>query len=169
MLAGDPWMAHSLLSAPMNLGLLDPLEVVRARPRTPTAPATRRSRRVEGFVRQIIGWRDYVWHLYWHLGESYRRRNALQRPTRHVPDWFAELDADGGRRRAACRTCCGGVREHGWVHHIPRLMVLGNYAMQRGWRPAAGHRLVPPRVRRRLRLGDGAQRRRHVAARRRRR
>ena len=57
------------------------------------------------------------------------------------------------------------LREHGWVHHIPRLMVLGNYALQRGWDPVADDRLVPPGVRRRLRLGDDAERHRHVAVR----
>ena len=153
--------------APLNLGLLDPLEVVRRaesglpggrRPRSPSA---------EGFVRQVIGWRDYMWNLYWHLGPDYRRRNALARPASDArpgsPSWTPTPS-----RRAACPTCWRELREHGWVHHIPRLMVLGNYALQRGWRPVAGDRLVPPRVRRRLRLGDGAERRRDVAARRRR-
>ena len=52
-----------------------------------------------------------------------------------MPDWFAELDA--GSVDAACLSqTLAGVRDNGWVHHIPRLMVLGNYAMQRGWDPA---------------------------------
>jgi deoxyribodipyrimidine photolyase-related protein len=77
MLSGDPTMAHSLLSAAMNLGLLDPVEVVHAAEdayRRGDAPIAS----VEGFVRQVCGWRDYVWHLYWHLGEDYRHRNYLQ-------------------------------------------------------------------------------------------
>ncbi len=133
MLADDAWMAHSLLSAPLNLGLLDPIEVVHRIEQAyrdgdvPIAAA-------EGAVRQIIGWRDYVWHLYWHLGPDYPARNAL-RAQRSLPDWFAELDADAVQAR-----CLSGVladlRDHGWVHHIPRLMVLGNYALQHGWRPA---------------------------------
>ncbi len=49
---------------------------------------------VEGFVRQIMGWRDYVWHLYWQQGEPYRRRNALS-ATGAVPKWFASLDEAG--------------------------------------------------------------------------
>ena len=72
MLTGDDWMAHSLLSAPLNLGLLDPLEVVQRAEsafRTGDAPIAS----AEGFVRQIMGWRDYVWHLYWYQGEAYRR------------------------------------------------------------------------------------------------
>ncbi len=133
VLTGDRWMAHSLLSAPLNLGLLDPLEVVRAAEgayREGHAPIAS----VEGFVRQVIGWRDYVWHLYWHLGEGYRDRNALGADAR-LPRWFSDLDAAG--TDAAClRSALTSVREHGWTHHIPRLMVLGNYALQQGWSPA---------------------------------
>jgi deoxyribodipyrimidine photolyase-related protein len=132
VLEGDPWMSHSLLSAPMNLGLLDPLEVVRIAEdayRAGSAPIAS----VEGFVRQVMGWRDYVWHLYWHLGEDYRDRNAL-RHRRTIPAWFAELD--GGATRARCLShTLDGVAERGWVHHIPRLMLLGSYALQRGWAP----------------------------------
>ncbi len=76
MLAGDPWMAHSLLSVPLNLGLLDPMEVVLAAEgefragRVPLAAA-------EGFIRQVLGWREYMWHLYWWLPDDYRTRNRL--------------------------------------------------------------------------------------------
>lgn len=133
MLAGDPWMAHSMLSAPMNLGLLDPVEVVvraEAAYRGGEAPLGS----VEGFIRQVMGWRDFIWHLYWHLPESYRDLNELH-ATEPLPDWFANLDA--GSVDAAClSSILADVRSHGWVHHIPRLMVLGNYAMQRGWDPA---------------------------------
>ncbi len=133
ILQADAWMAHSLLSAPLNLGLLDPIEVVQRAEqayRDGAAPIAS----VEGFVRQVIGWRDYVWHLYWYEPRSYRRRNELGATTA-VPKWFADLDHD--RVDAACLAdTLRNVREHGWVHHIPRLMVLGNYAMQRGWRPA---------------------------------
>jgi deoxyribodipyrimidine photolyase-related protein len=132
MLAGDPWLAHSLLSAPMNLGLLDPLEVVRQAEtahRMDGAPLSS----VEGFVRQVIGWRDYVWHLYWQQPASYRRRNQL-RATTPLPKWFAELSADAVQARCLSEVL-RGLRTHGWVHHIPRLMVLGNYALQRGLRP----------------------------------
>ncbi len=165
VLEGDPWMAHSLISAPLNLGLLDPLEVVRRAEDAYLAGAAPIAS-VEGFVRQVIGWRDYVWHLYWHFPESYRRRNEL-RATERMPKWFAEIDGAATDARCLSHTL-GQVSEHGWVHHIPRLMILGSYAMQRGWSTAQVTE-VPPRVRRRLRLGDGAQRRRDVAARRRRR
>ncbi|WP_107764671.1 cryptochrome/photolyase family protein [Nocardioides terrigena] len=132
ILEGDPWMAHSLVSAPMNLGLLDPLEVAEraeAAYRSGAAPIAS----VEGFVRQVIGWRDYVWHLYWHQGDGYRRRNAL-RAQQKMPQWFAELDGDATDARCLSHTL-DQVAEHGWVHHIPRLMVLGSYALQRGWAP----------------------------------
>jgi deoxyribodipyrimidine photolyase-related protein len=132
ILEGDDWMAHSLVSAPMNLGLLDPLEVVEraeAAYRSGAAPIAS----VEGFVRQVIGWRDYVWHLYWHQGDDYRRENAL-RATEPMPQWFAELDGAATDARCLSHTL-DKVAEHGWVHHIPRLMVLGSYALQRGWAP----------------------------------
>lgn len=134
VLSGDDWMAHSLLSAPLNLGLIDPLEVVAAAEqayRDGSAPIAS----VEGFVRQVIGWRDYVWHLYWHFGPEYRHGNALE-AHEPIPRWFAELD--GGGTDAECLSATlDAVRRHGWVHHIPRLMILGNYAMQRGWHPEA--------------------------------
>jgi deoxyribodipyrimidine photolyase-related protein len=134
MLAGEPWMSHSMLSAPMNLGLLDPHEVVDA------AEAAYRDGRaplnsVEGFVRQVMGWRDYIWHLYWHLGEDYRTSNALD--AHHpMPDWLADLDAEA--TEAAClRGILTDLRRDGWLHHIPRLMVLGNWMLAHGIDPAA--------------------------------
>jgi deoxyribodipyrimidine photolyase-related protein len=90
---------------------------------------------VEGFVRQLIGWRDYVWHLYWFFEPGYRHANELH-ADEPLPKWFAELDADAVEARCLSDVLAG-VRDRGWVHHIPRLMVLGNYAMQRGWQPGA--------------------------------
>ncbi|GIF05475.1 cryptochrome/photolyase family protein [Actinoplanes siamensis] len=134
MLAGDPRMAHSMLSPAINLGLLDPLEVIESAERAyRTGPVPLAC--AEGFVRQILGWRDFIWHLYWHFEPEYRAVNELH-ARRELPRWFAELDA--GAVRARCLSdVLAGVRDRGWVHHIPRLMVLGNYAMQRGWRPGA--------------------------------
>lgn len=103
MLANDPTLAHSALSAPMNLGLLDPLECAHAAEdayRAGQAPL----RSVEGYVRQLIGWRDYVWHIYWHAGQRYRHRNALD-ARQKLPRWFAELDARMPSRRGACAMC----------------------------------------------------------------
>ena len=104
MLRGDDWMAHSLLSAPLNLGLLDPIEVVR-RAESAYLAGDAPLASVEGFVRQIIGWRDYVWHLYWHEGDAYRRGNALD-ATGTVPKWFATLDVDETVRRTVSSTSC---------------------------------------------------------------
>ena len=152
---------------PINLGLLDPVEVAQAAEdayRRRRRAARRRSRGSSG---RSIGWRDYVWHLYWHLGEGYRARNELGAHERHP------VVVPGPRRRSGTRPPASparstSVRESGWAHHIPRLMVLGNYALQQRLGPGRGDRLVPPQLRRRVRLGDGAQRRRHVPARRRR-
>ena len=133
MLAEDPWMAHSALSPAMNLGLLHPLECVHAAEqayRSGHAPLNS----VEGYVRQVIGWREYIWSLYWHFPKDYRSRNALE-ATRDLPEWFASLDAAGEVTANCLRSVLGDIRERGWVHHIPRLMVLGNYALQRGWDP----------------------------------
>ena len=133
VLSTDRWMAHSMLSAPLNLGLLDPLEMVQAAEdafREGHAPIAS----VEGYVRQVIGWREYMWHLYWYLGEDYRHRNELA-ATADIPDWFWALDPDGTRANCLSHTL-RFLREDGWVHHIPRLMILGNYALQQGWDPA---------------------------------
>jgi deoxyribodipyrimidine photolyase-related protein len=133
MLAADPWMAHSALSPALNLGLLHPLECASAAEdayRSGDAPL----RSVEGYVRQVVGWREYVWSLYWHFPPDYRDRNALEARS-DLPEWFRTLDA----RQEVTANCLGSVlrdlRHRGWVHHIPRLMVLGNYALQRGWDP----------------------------------
>lgn len=132
MLEGDWSMSHSLLSVPLNLGLLDPLRVVEAaerRYRKGTAPLAS----VEGFVRQILGWREWTWHLYWHLGPDYLRSNHFGVRT-ELPGWWRELDSEGIGARCLSQTMAG-VRERGYAHHIERLMVLGSHALQRGYRP----------------------------------
>ncbi|OZG30561.1 cryptochrome/photolyase family protein [Williamsia sp. 1138] len=131
---GDDWtMSHSLLSVPLNLSLLDPLDVVHAAERVaregevPLASA-------EGFIRQILGWREFIWHLYWHFGADYTANNELD-ATAPLPDWFRHLDAEAVTARCLS-DALSGVRDRGWVHHIPRLMVLGSHALQRGYDPA---------------------------------
>jgi deoxyribodipyrimidine photolyase-related protein len=131
-LTGDWTMAHSLLSAPLNLGLLDPREVidrVEAEYRAGRAPIGS----VEGIVRQLCGWRDWVWHLYWRLGEDYVNSNALA-ATEPIPREVLELEASAIEANCLSQTI-GGVREHGWAHHIQRLMIIGNWALQRGYDP----------------------------------
>ncbi|OIJ63494.1 cryptochrome/photolyase family protein [Streptomyces mangrovisoli] len=134
MLAADPVMRHSLLSSSLNLGLLDPAECVdraEAAWRAGRAPVES----AEGFVRQIAGWREYVWQQYWWFGDGHRDRNAL-RHRAPLPEWFLELDADAVGARCLS-TVLAQVRDTGWTHHIPRLMVLGSHALQRGWDPRA--------------------------------
>jgi deoxyribodipyrimidine photolyase-related protein len=131
-MTGDWAMSHSLLSPAMNLGLLDPLEVVAAaetRYHRGLAPLAS----VEGFIRQIMGWRDWVWHLYWHDGETFAEGNffAHQEP---IPHFFAELDGSGISSRCLSHVL-GEVKTRGWTHHINRLMVLGSWALQRGINP----------------------------------
>ena len=133
MLTADPVLSHSVLSPALNLGLLDPMECVRAAEleyragRVPIASA-------EGYVRQVLGWRDYVWHIYWHAGPTYRSRNALDATT-PVPDWLWDLDGNAVTARCLS-TVLQRLSRYGWTHHIERLMVLGNYGLQRGLDPA---------------------------------
>ncbi|GAA0963097.1 cryptochrome/photolyase family protein [Frigoribacterium faeni] len=145
-LGGDWTMAHSLISAPMNLGLLDPrrvIDAVEAAYVAGDAPV----RSVEGFVRQVMGWRDYMWHLYWHLGEDYATSNNALGAREALPDVFASLGRDPSTGEptdeagepvleANCLAeTLDGLHRHGWSHHIQRLMILGNWALQRGVRP----------------------------------
>lgn len=134
MLSGDPEMAHSLLSVPLNLGLLHPTEVIDrvvAEFRAGRAPLAS----VEGVVRQLAGWRDWVWHLYWQLGPDYTTRsNHLAAHTPLPSQWW---QLDGSDVAPACLAhVLNQVGERGWAHHIERLMVLGNWALQRGFNPA---------------------------------
>lgn len=129
---GEWVLAHSMLSAPMNLGLLDPMEVVRAAERAyfdGRAPIES----VEGFVRQIIGWRDYIWHLYWEFGEDYLDSNFLD-ATENLPQSWTDLDGSAIEANCLSRTI-SNIDQNSWAHHIQRLMVLGNVALQRGYNP----------------------------------
>ena len=126
-------MAHSMLSVPMNLGLIDPLELVRRVEKQYLSGAAR-IESVEGFIRQVIGWRDYVWHLYWHFGPEYTGRNALD-ATSPLPLSVKNLNPEA--IEANCLSwSIDQVKQNAWTHHIPRLMVLGNIFMQRGFSPA---------------------------------
>ena len=126
MLTADWAMAHSLLSVPLNLGLLHPLDVVREAETALRAGAVPIAS-AEGFVRQVLGWREYIWQLYWHFGRGYRGA------THCGAHAAARLVACARRRRGdrgACARALEGVRDRGWTHHIQRLMVLGNHALQ---------------------------------------
>jgi deoxyribodipyrimidine photolyase-related protein len=166
MLSRDWAMSHALLSAPLNLGLLDPLYVVHQAERClrdGRAPLNS----VEGFIRQILGWREWIWHLYWYMGPSYLDRNALH-ATAALPAWWEELDADEVTARCL-HDALAGVRDRGWVHHIQRLMILPKPRPAARLRATCPDRVVRHRLRRRPPVGDARERHRHEPVRRRRR
>ena len=121
---------HSLLSPYINNGLLHPTEVIKAALKRfekgdiPIASA-------EAFVRQIIGWREYVNGMYWYLGEEYRNNNQLT-ATQELPAFFR----DSSKTQMNCmRNVISDIEERSWVHHIPRLMILSNFALISGINP----------------------------------
>ena len=133
MLAGDPWLSHSLLSPALNLGLLLPMEVCQRAEvewRAGRAPLAA----VEGFIRQIIGWREYIRGVWRRMGPDYAARNALG-ATRTLPPVYW-----GGPTRMACmKAAVGQTRDLAYAHHIQRLMVTGNFALLAGLDPAQVH------------------------------
>ncbi|MBK6502757.1 cryptochrome/photolyase family protein [Candidatus Neomicrothrix sp.] len=132
MLAGEWKMAHSALSSSMNLGILHPAEIVDAvvaAHRAGTAPLNS----VEGFLRQVIGWREYVWGLFWLWMPAFRDNNGLD-ADRTVPPAFTGASSTG---MACVASAVGHVERHGYAHHIERLMVLGNLALTAGVEPQA--------------------------------
>jgi deoxyribodipyrimidine photolyase-related protein len=133
-MSADWAMSHSLLSPAMNLGLLHPREVIDRAVEEFTAGRVDIAS-VEGFVRQVMGWREWVWHLYWHLGEDFEQRNHFDHHT-PLPAAFATLDPSEISSHCLSQVL-GEVRERGWTHHINRLMVLGSWALQRQIDPQA--------------------------------
>lgn len=131
MLKSDWTMSHSLLSVPLNLGLLDPISLAREAESRLSAGTPIAS--IEGFVRQIIGWRDYVWHLYWQFGPEYLNLNAMN-ANESLPQSWANLKAD--TIEANCvKQSIADLTKYGWLHHIQRLMILANQAAQRAYQP----------------------------------
>lgn len=129
MLEGQPWMYHSHISFYLNCGLLNPLEVVREAER-----AYREGRAplnaAEGFIRQIIGWREYVRGIYWLKMPEYADENALN-ARRDLP-WFYWT----GETSLNCmKQCVRETKANAYAHHIQRLMVLGNFALLAGIDP----------------------------------
>ncbi len=129
----DTWSAnHSLLSPYLNLGLLHPREVVDAvLARYAEGGVPLES--CEGFIRQVIGWREYVNGLYWHFGDDYSRLNGLG-ASRPMPPALTE---PGATSMACVGSIVEDIDQRGWVHHIPRLMVLANLALIAGITPSA--------------------------------
>jgi deoxyribodipyrimidine photolyase-related protein len=131
MVRGEPRLYHSRLSAAINVGLLHPLELCE-RAELAYRNGSARLASVEGFVRQLLGWREFVWRVYWRLMPEYRTRNALN-ATRRVPVWYR----DGETSMACQREALHHVLDLGWAHHILRLMILGNFALLAGCEPQA--------------------------------
>lgn len=133
MLFGEPWLYHSIVALYLNIGLLDPLSVCQAVERAWRA-GTVPLNAAEGYIRQIIGWREYVRGIYWREGPDYVDRNALA-ATRPLPDFYWSAQTDMACMRAAIEQ----TRDHAYAHHIQRLMVTGNFALLAGIDPHALH------------------------------
>jgi len=123
MQSGSPFMYHSLISGALNLGLLDPAEIcarAEAAYRSGVAPLNA----VEGFIRQILGWREFMRGIYWLHMPQYRQRNALA-ATRALPAFYWT-----GQTRMRCLAeAIGQTRDYAYAHHIQRLMITGNFAL----------------------------------------
>lgn len=133
MLSGEAFLWHSLLSTYLNVGLLDPLDLCQraeAEYHAGRAPLNA----VEGYIRQIIGWREYVRGIYWREGPDYVRRNALG-ATRPLPGFYWDGDTD----MRCMREAIGQTLREGYAHHIQRLMVTGTFALLAGIDPHAVH------------------------------
>jgi len=123
MKEGDPWLFHSHISFYLNNGLLLAQEVAEAAERAyknNDIPINA----VEGFIRQVIGWREYVRGIYWYKMPEYKKNNYFNN-TRKLPDfyWSAETKMN------CLHQCVSDTREYAYAHHIQRLMVLGNFAL----------------------------------------
>ncbi|MEZ0494785.1 cryptochrome/photolyase family protein [Sphingomonas sp. IW22] len=129
MLTDEPFLWHAVLSPYLNCGLLDPLELCRAverQYREGKVPLNA----AEGFIRQIIGWREFVRGIYWREGPDYTARNFLN-ARRDLPDFYWT-----GETEMHCMAqAIGGTIDHAYAHHIQRLMVTGNYALLIGADP----------------------------------
>ncbi|PVY75848.1 deoxyribodipyrimidine photolyase-related protein [Tamilnaduibacter salinus] len=126
----EDWLFHSVLSPYINCGLLDPLAVCQAavdRYHDGMAPLNA----VEGFVRQIIGWREFVRGIYWLHMPAYAEENRLGN-TRALPWFYWTGDTD----MHCMHRAIDATRRNGYAHHIQRLMVTGNFALLAGVTPA---------------------------------
>jgi deoxyribodipyrimidine photolyase-related protein len=134
MLTGEPYLWHAVLSPYINAGLLDPLDLCREVEKRYAAGKVPINA-VEGFIRQIIGWREFVRGIYWREGPDYVERNFLN-ATRDLPAfyWTGETDMH------CLSQAIGQTLTHAYAHHIQRLMVTGNFALLIGADPQQVHR-----------------------------
>ena len=129
MWTGQYWLFHSHLSVALNLKLLNPRECIEEALKAfedSKAPINS----VEGFIRQLIGWREYIRGVYWREGPDYRDRNFLDQHG-DLPEFYWTGDTD----MRCMKECIDPVLDHAWNHHIPRLMVTGNFALIAGVHP----------------------------------
>ncbi len=133
MLLSEPFLYHSILSLYINTGLLDPMDVCRR-----VEKAFRAGRvplnAAEGFIRQIIGWREYVRGIYWLKMPEYVEQNFLG-ATRPIPDFYWSGETD----MACLRAAIGQTKTEAYAHHIQRLMLTGNFALLAGIKPKQVH------------------------------
>ncbi|GAB4166539.1 MAG: cryptochrome/photolyase family protein [Rickettsiaceae bacterium] len=129
MIENEPWMFHSHLSFYLNCGLLTATECVKA-----VEDAYRERylpiNAVEGFIRQIVGWREYIRGIYWHRMPSYKNENFFG-AERKLPEFFWNANS----KMNCVNQCVRETKEHAYAHHIQRLMVLGNFALLAGIDP----------------------------------
>lgn len=131
MWTGTPWGWHALISTSLNLHLLDPREVVAAAERAWRERGLALAS-VEGFVRQVLGWREFIRGVYFHEMPALGQANHW-RHERDVPRWYW----DGNTRMNCMREVVGQTLRHGYAHHIQRLMVTGQFGLLAGIRPQA--------------------------------
>lgn len=131
MVTGEDTLFHSLLSPYINIGLLDPMVVCQAAEQAYYAGDAPLNA-VEGFIRQIIGWREYVRGIYWLLMPDYAQENRLGN-NRELPAYYWT----GDTKMHCMAECFRNTIDHAYAHHIQRLMVTGNFALLIGVLPEA--------------------------------
>jgi len=122
----SPWMFHSLVSMYINIGLLEPLAVCQQVERA-WRDGNCELAAAEGFIRQVLGWREYIRGIYWRFMPDYKHHNHFA-ATRPLPDWFWTGDTDMRCLSRALKQ----TLDLGYGHHIQRLMVIGNFALLAG-------------------------------------
>jgi deoxyribodipyrimidine photolyase-related protein len=127
----QPFLFHSLLSFSLNTKMVHPLEVVhRVIEEWEKRPSEISLSQVEGFVRQIIGWREFMRGIYWMEMPSYRNTNFFHHEN-PLPDFYWT-----GKTKMNClKHAVNNSLDHAYAHHIQRLMVLGNFALLIGVNP----------------------------------
>ena len=129
MVEGEAFMFHAHIGLYLNCGLLSPQQAIIAAENAYHAGAAPLNA-TEGFIRQILGWREFVRGLYWLKMPNYADQNALE-AHRPLPAFFWTADT----KMNCLKQCVSETRDHAYAHHIQRLMVLGNFALLAGLSP----------------------------------